>query len=105
MLIQVNTDGNIDGDHTLVQRMEAVVRSALDRFSGRITRVSIHLSDANSAKKSGTEDKRCLLEVRLAGLQPISASHRAALLDQAVDGAVEKLIRTLDSTLGRRESR
>jgi hypothetical protein len=32
-------------------------------------------------------------------------SHRAALLDQAVDGAVEKLIRTLDSTLGRREGR
>jgi hypothetical protein len=105
MLIQVHTDGNIDGDHTLVQRMEAVVRSTLDRFSGRITRVSIHLSDANSANKSGTEDKRCLLEVRLAGLQPISVSHRAALLDQAVDGAVEKLIRTLDSTLGRRESR
>ena len=101
MLIQVNTDGNIDGDDVLAQQIDAVVRSTLERFSEQITRVSIHLSDANSDKKPGTRDKRCLLEARLAGLQPMSVSHQAASLDQAVDGAVEKLQRSLDSTLGR----
>jgi ribosome-associated translation inhibitor RaiA len=101
MLIQINTDSNIEGDDALAQQVESVVKNALDRRSGQITRVAIHLSDENSDKKFGTEDKRCLLEARLVGLQPISVSHQAATLDQAVDGAVEKLERSLDSTLGR----
>jgi hypothetical protein len=59
--------------------MEAVVRDSLDRFSEQITRVEVHLSDQNSDKKFGNEDKRCLLEARLAGLQPISVSDRRRL--------------------------
>lgn len=105
MLIQIETDSNIEGDDTLTQQVEAVVRNTLDRLSEQITRVSIHLSDENSDKKAGAEDKRCLLEARLAGLQPISVSHQAATLEQAVDGAVQKLKRSLDSTLGRLDSR
>jgi len=100
MLIQVNTDRNIEGDNALAQQVEDVVRSALDRFQERITRVEIHLSDENSDKKVGADAIRCLLEARLAGLQPIPVSHQAATLEQALDGAVEKLKRSLDSTLG-----
>jgi hypothetical protein len=33
--------------------------------------------------------------------QPIAVSHQAATPEQAVDGAVEQLKRSLDSTLGR----
>jgi ribosome-associated translation inhibitor RaiA len=44
---------------------------------------------------------RCLLEARLAGLQPVTVSHQAATMEQAVDGAVDKLKRSLDSTLER----
>lgn len=98
---QINTDSNIEGHDELVQQVEAVVRGALDRFSEQITRVEVHLSDENSDKKFGTDDKRCLLEARLAGLQLIAVSHQAATLEQAVDGAAEKLKRSLDSTLGR----
>ena len=101
MKVQINTDSNIEGHDELVQLVEAVVRSALDRFSEQITRVEVHLSDENSDKKFGTDDKRCLLEARLAGLQTIAVSHQAATLEQAVDGAAEKLKRSLDSTLGR----
>jgi ribosome-associated translation inhibitor RaiA len=101
MQIQINTDSSIEGSDRLAQQVEAVVRDALDRFSAKITRVEVHLSDQNSDKKFGAEDKRCLLEARLAGLQPISASYQAATLEQAVEGAVEKLKRSLDSTLGR----
>jgi ribosome-associated translation inhibitor RaiA len=100
MLIQVNTDRNIEGDSALAQHVEAVVRSGLDRFKEHITRVEIHLSDENSDNKVGTDAMRCLLEARLAGLQPIAVSHQAATLEQALDGAVEKLKRSLDSTLG-----
>lgn len=101
MKIQINTDRNIEGDTELEQQVTAVVRNGLERFSEQVTRVEIHLSDENSKNKSGTDDKRCLVEARLAGRQPISASDQAATLEQAVAGAIEKLKRSLDSTLGR----
>lgn len=101
MLIQVNTDSNIEGNTELVHQIESAVRDGLERFSEHVTRVEIHLSDENSENKSGINDKRCLLEARLAGLQPISVSDQAATPEQAVDGAIEKLKRSLDSTLGR----
>ncbi|MEP7380675.1 MAG: HPF/RaiA family ribosome-associated protein [Gemmatimonadota bacterium] len=104
MLIQINTDRNVEGDSALTQWVEAAVGDGLVRFSSHITRVEVHLSDENSDKKSGAKDKRCLLEARLAGLQPIAVSHNTATLEQAVDGAVDRLVRALDSTLGRLEN-
>jgi len=105
MLVQVHTDSNIRGDSALAAWVETVVRDTVGRFSDRITRVAAHLSDENSASKAGSEDKRCLLEVRVAGLRPISVSQRARTLELAVDGAAAKLIRSLESTLGRLEDR
>ena len=105
MIIQINTDSNIEGNRELAQQIKAVVENGLERFGGQITRVEVHLSDENSDKKFGTEDKRCLLEARLAGLQPIAVTHEAATLEQAVDGAVGKLIRAIDTTLGKLDNR
>jgi ribosome-associated translation inhibitor RaiA len=99
--IQINTDSNIESNERLVRQVEAAVRSELDRFSGQLTRVEVHLSDENSAGKFGAEDKRCLLEARLANRQPIAVRHEAATLQQAIDGAARKLKRSLDSALGR----
>jgi ribosome-associated translation inhibitor RaiA len=101
MKIQINTDSNIAGNDQLRREVETLLRGALDRLSEKITRVEVHLSDENSDKKSGVDDMRCMLEARLAGLQPIAVSHEAATLQEAVDGAAEKLKRSLDSTLGR----
>jgi len=105
MHIQINTDSNIEGDNALTQRVETTVREALDHFSEHITRVEVHLSDENSGSKFGTEDKRCLLEVRLVGHQPIAVSHQASTLERAVDGAAKKMKRSLVSTLGRLDNR
>ena len=101
MQIQINTDGNIEVHEQVVKQVEAVVRDGLHRFTTKLTRVEVHLSDENSDKKYGTEDKRCLLEARLAGLQPIAVSHEAATTELAVDGALERLTHLLNSTLGR----
>lgn len=105
MLIQLNTDRNITGDDAFAQQVEAIVRNTLGRLSEQITRVAIHLSDENSDQKFGARDKRCQLEARPAGLQPMSVSHQAATVEQAVLGAVGKLKRSLDSTRGRLDSR
>ncbi len=100
MQIQINTDDNIEGREELADQVKGVVESALERFSDRITRVEVHLSDENG-RKSGQDDKRCMIEARVAGRQPTAVTHQAATLDQAVDGAAEKLRRSLESTLAR----
>ena len=69
-----------------------------------ITRLEIHLSDQN-ADKSGQDDKRCMMEARLEGRQPIAVTHQAASLDQAVDGAARKFTRLIEGTLGRLHDR
>jgi ribosome-associated translation inhibitor RaiA len=105
MQIQVNTDSNIEGDADLVRRVTDTLAKSLDRFSEQVTRVEVHLSDQNSDQRSGARDKRCLIEARVAGLQPISVSDEAAVVDKAVSGAADKLIRSLDRTLARRGRR
>lgn len=101
MIIQVNTDGNIDGDARLARETEAVVRGAVDRFSEHLTRLEVHLSDENSSAKGGAGDMRCLLEARPAGRPPIVVSHQAATLEQATEGAATKMKHALDSAFGR----
>jgi|tagenome__1003787_1003787.scaffolds.fasta_scaffold20844034_2 DNA-directed RNA polymerase specialized sigma24 family protein/ribosome-associated translation inhibitor RaiA len=104
MQIQVNTDSHIVGTAKLTGEVEAVVGQALARYGDRITRVEVFLSDENSSQKFGDSDKRCVLEARLGGLQPITVSHKGSTLDQAVDGAADKLEKTLKRTLGRKDS-
>ena len=83
MQIQVNTDHNIEGHEALAAQVRGVVESDLSRFNDHITRVEVHLSDERSHKR-GHNDKRCMMEARLAGHQPSAVTHQAATLDQAV---------------------
>lgn len=101
MQIQVNTDRNIEGHEALVAQVRGVLKSALSRHEDLITRVEVHLSDENSNKKGGNDDIRCMMEARLEGRQPAAITHQAATVEQAVDGAAEKLTRLIESTLGR----
>jgi ribosome-associated translation inhibitor RaiA len=100
MQVQVNTDNSVSGSEALTRHVEGAVENSLGRFGDRITRVEVHLSDVNGPK-GGNDDHRCMMEARLGGLQPISVSHAAATLEQALDGAAQKLQRSLDSTLGK----
>jgi ribosome-associated translation inhibitor RaiA len=101
MQIEVSTDKNISGNETFAHHVEQILNETLSRFSDQITRVQVHLSDENSASKSGTRDMRCLLEVRLAGRDPSSVSEQAFTMEQAIHGAAQKMVHLLDSELGR----
>jgi ribosome-associated translation inhibitor RaiA len=105
MLIQINTDDNVNNSDALAGWVEATIRDVLERFADQVTRVEVHLSDENSDKKSGGSDMRCLLEARLAGRQPVAVTDAAETVEQAVEGAVRKMRRSLDSTLGRLQKR
>ncbi|MEA5534787.1 HPF/RaiA family ribosome-associated protein [Crocosphaera sp. XPORK-15E] len=103
MQIQINTGHNIEGHEALANQVSGVVEDSLSRFSDQITHVDVHLSDENSDKKGGGNDMRCMIEARLAGHQPLAVTHQAETLDQAVDGAAEKVSNLIEHTLGRLE--
>lgn len=100
MQIQVNTDNHIEGSAELESMVEQDVSAAFGRFEPQLTRVEVHLKDANS-HKTGDRDKQCVMEARLAGLKPVAVTHEAATLPEAVDGAIDKLKRALDRTTSR----
>lgn len=101
MHIQINTDKNVSGHEARAQSISETLTRILSRFDEQITRVEVHLSDENSATKSGAPDKRCLLEARIAGRQPSSVSEHANTAEQAVVGAAHKMVRLLESELGK----
>ncbi len=100
MKIQVNTDKNISGNEKLRSWLIALISEELNRFSHQITRIEVHLSDENGSKE-GQDDKRCMIEARLEGLNPIAVDNNANTREQAIEGAVEKLKTSLDKILGR----
>jgi len=101
MNIQISTDKNITHNDLLTDHVESAVIGALGRFGERITRVEVRLSDQNSDKKESDDDMRCVIEARLGGLQPIVVSHQTATVEQAIDGAAEKLENAIERKLGR----
>ncbi|MBA3581279.1 MAG: HPF/RaiA family ribosome-associated protein [Gammaproteobacteria bacterium] len=101
MQIQVNTDKNIEGHEELVAQVEATITKSLSHFKTHITRVEVHLSDENGDKNSHN-DKRCIMEARLEGRQPIAVTCQALTPAQAVAGAADKIKSALESTVGRR---
>ena len=90
MHVEVNTDNHIDGTDELSRLVEAEVEGTLGRFGDQIIRVIVQLNDTNS-HKSGDRDKRCLMEARIAGHQPVAVSHEAATLEDAIGATAEKL--------------
>ncbi|MBK8566343.1 MAG: HPF/RaiA family ribosome-associated protein [Saprospiraceae bacterium] len=100
MNIQFNTDRNVSGNEKSTAPLIALITEELSRFSHQITRVIVHLSDENGNKEA-RNDKRCLMEARLEGMQPMAVSNLADTHELAVEGAVEKLKHSLESTLGR----
>ena len=100
MQIQLNTDNHVHGEASLADWAERELRDRLQRFVDHVTRIEVHLSDIKRARV-GEHDKRCKLEARLAGRQPVAVHHDAGKVADALHGAADKLARALDSALGR----
>jgi ribosome-associated translation inhibitor RaiA len=103
MQVQVNHDNHVRiGDEAAI-RLSQVVEDSLSHFASRITRIEMHLGDVN-AGKGGDADKRCMLEARLANLEPISVTHQAESLHLAIDGALDKLEHAMSHKIGKLET-
>jgi ribosome-associated translation inhibitor RaiA len=101
MQIQVQAGSRVGGG-TLIEDVTAEVEAALARFSAHITHIEVHMSDVNGSK--GGKDKRCVLEARMEGRNPVAVVDNAVATREAVTGAIQKLVRMLDSTVGKMQN-
>ena len=100
MTIQINTDKNLSLHEAFASQLKSLLSEELSRFSENITRLEVHLSDENGSK-DGVNDKRCLLEARLEGRQPMAVTALGNTYELAVNRAINKLKSSLDTTIGR----
>ena len=98
MQVQVHTDNHVNGSAGLTAHVESIVMGALARFGNRVMRVEVHIGDENG-HKGGEHDKRCAMEARLSGLQPIAVTGQGLSVEAAINSAADKLVRTIDRTL------
>lgn len=104
MQIQVNSDNHIQSNIRLEEWVRSTVESAIERYDEDLTRIEVHLRDENG-DKPGPHDKRCQMEARPKGHQPISVSHKAESLNEAIEGAATKLNHALEHHFGKQRSK
>lgn len=94
MIIQVNSDKNIDVSDSFSAKISASLSESLARFDDFITRLEVYLVDENS-DRSGADDKRCTIEVRIKGLDPEAVTANADDIGLAFKQATDKAFQLL----------
>ena len=97
MQIQFNSGKTIEGHESMQIHFSEEISQSFKRFEDKITRVEVHVGDENN-EKFGVDDKRCMIEVRLAGKNPIAVTNHADTIEKAVSGATEKMKKLLNTT-------
>ncbi|MDO8965047.1 MAG: HPF/RaiA family ribosome-associated protein [Algoriphagus sp.] len=100
MIVQLNTDKNIEGTAGLETFVSEKVNSGLKHFVENITRIEVHLSDQN-ADKGGSDDIHCKIEARLEGIQPVIVVGKSGSKEKALDEAVDKMKAKLGTVMGK----
>ncbi len=91
--IEISTSGT-DRSDALVEHVHTHLEHENRRFADRLTRVEVHISDTNAGKQ-GKHDKRCVLEARPRGMDPVVVTEEGDDLYQVVRDGSRKLGRAL----------
>ncbi|EDM38360.1 hypothetical protein PBAL39_02057 [Pedobacter sp. BAL39] len=100
MTIQLNTDKNLTVHQEYEEKIKGMIKEGIGKFDDLITRLEVHLSDENGSKE-GLDDKRCLLEARISGREPVAVSSLGNNYDLAIHGAIAKLKSKLETIAGK----
>lgn len=100
MQIQVNPD-DIPLTEALTGHIEREVQKAIKHHAERVTRVEATIQDQNGPKAG--VDKRCVLEARLAGDEPLAVRAESDDMYDAIHQAAERLQKAVGRRLDRLE--
>lgn len=105
MHFQLRTDNHINNSESLEESIRTEVDATIvPRFGDQLRRVEVYLQDQNS-HKSSSGDKRCSIEVHLAGYPAVAVDAKADTVEEAVDSALDKMLRALEKAIGRLNDR
>ncbi len=102
MQFQFNSDSSVMGTENVAERIEAQLRERLARFTDRLSRLEVHVSDENGPK-GGDDDKSCMIEARIKGEKPIGVTGKASGVDAAARIAANTLVQRLERHFGKAE--
>ncbi len=99
MVIAINY-GHVRKSDRLDGHIQRQLSRLLASFGERLTRVEVHLEDGGGTR-SGMVDKRCVIEARPKGMDPVAVEAHAASPFSATTSASGKLRRMLEKKLKR----
>ncbi|MEL1245568.1 HPF/RaiA family ribosome-associated protein [Flavobacterium sp. DGU11] len=97
MQININTDNHIEGSGRIENYFSEVLHNTLKRFEDKITSLEVHVGDENADKTKGG-DKRCTIEARVNGMNPLAVTNHAESVELAIKGAADKMKHLLEHT-------
>lgn len=100
MNVQVNSGHDVHCSEEYIKQIENTVIGSLERFRNALTRVEVFFGDENGAK-SGANDKRCTVTAKMSHHDTFAATGHGEVYDVALDIALDKMVRVIDSKIGR----
>lgn len=104
MDIQFNTSNAISGTEDLAAKITGHLQDRLGRFEDRLTRLEVHITDANGPK-GGSDDITCKIEARPRGGDPVNVTAQSNEVESAARQASNKMVSLLDSHFGKADRR
>ena len=96
MFIEFHSDNNVKTSEETVAPFRDQINNSFKTYSHQVSSVQVHFSDENG-NKGGQDDKRCMMEVRLDGKDPIAVTARLSNITQALKFASDKMKASLDT--------
>lgn len=93
MQIQIRWS-DIEKSEALAQYVREQVEHAVRHHQDQLTRIDVHLHDEN-AEKSGANDKRCVIEARPTGADPLIVEGTGDDFYKTVNAVAKKLERAV----------
>jgi ribosome-associated translation inhibitor RaiA len=104
MQVLLNSEPQIENHLAMATYLRERLADVMGHYGAHLARVDAHLSDANSAVKSDTDDIHCTLKASLPGFAPVVVKERAASAHQAIGNAVGKLNRAVAHAIGKHDT-
>lgn len=100
MIIQLNTDHNIDDNKAFGAKYITLMNDKLWWYSNHITSVEALITDEDDTK-SGQKEICCMLKAQVDGMQTLTVISYANTHFKAVEGAIHRLKSSLETKLSR----
>ena len=104
MHVQVHAEDAIQGGDTLLRWAQDTVQERLARLKEYLPRVDVYFSAVDQLKTGGP-GRRCVIETHANGRPPLVVTVEAEKVDEAFAAALDRLLRAVDTDLGKLKDR